>query len=94
MIKFYRPLDLTLNGFSKPFMAQEFNDWYTGQVCAELDKGVIINEIDIKLRLSLIKPLHAGWLFNFYNHMTSGAKKKFLIVDKPRQVIKMLLLLV
>ena len=95
MIKFYQRLDLTLNGFSKLFMAGKFNDWDAGQVCAQLDKGVIINEIDIKLRLSLMKPLHAGWLVNFYNHITSGAKEeKLLIVDRPRQVIEMLLLLV
>ena len=95
MIKFYQRLDLTLNGFSKLFMAGKFNDWDVGQVCAQLDKGAIINEIDIKLRLSLMKPLHAGWLVNFYNHITSGAKEeKLLIVDRPRQVIEMLLLLV
>ena len=37
-----------------------------------------IDEIDIKLRLSLLKPLHAGWLVNFYNHMTSGDAKKVI----------------
>ena len=64
-------------------------------MCAQLDKGVLINEIDIKLRLPLMKPLHAGWLVNFHNHITSGAKEeKLLIVDRPRQVIEMLLLLV
>ena len=95
MIKFYQRLDLTLNGFSKLFMTGKFNDWDTGQVCAQLDKGVLINEIDIKLRLPLMKPLHAGWLVNFHNHITSGAKEeKLLIVDRPRQVIEMLLLLV
>ena len=73
--KFYQPLDLTVNGFSKHFMARKFNDWYTGQVSAQLDKGVNIDEIDIKLHLSLMKPLHAGWLVDVYNHMTSGAEK-------------------
>ena len=65
MTKFYQPLDLTVNGFSKRFMARKFNDWYTWQVSAQLDKGVSIDDIDIKLRLSLMKPLHAGWLVDF-----------------------------
>ena len=58
--KFYQPLDLTVNGYAKRFMARKFNHWYTEQVSAQLDKGVTIDEIDIKLRLSLLKPLHAG----------------------------------
>ena len=45
---------------------------------AQLDKGIAINEIDIKLRLSLLKQLHAEWLVDFYNHMTSGVAKKII----------------
>ena len=26
----------------------------------------------------LMTPLHAGWLVDFYNHMTSGAEKKVI----------------
>ena len=63
MTKFYQPLHF--NGFSNRFMARKFNDWYAGQVSAQLDKGVDINEIDIKWRLYLMKPLHAGWLVDF-----------------------------
>ena len=65
MTKFYQPLDLTVNGFSKGFMVQKFNIWYTWQVNAQLDKGVNIEEIDIKLPLSLMKPFHARWLVDF-----------------------------
>ena len=57
----------------------------------QLDKGVAIDEIDIKLRLSLLKPLHAECLVDFYNHMTSSAaKKKLLIVYGLRLVLKTL----
>ena len=76
MTKFYQPLDLTVNAYAKYFMARKFSDWYTQQVSAQLDKGIAIDEINIKLRLSLLKPLHAEWLVDFYNHMTSGAAKK------------------
>ena len=75
MTKFYQPLDLTVNGFAKLFMAKKFNDWYSAQVLSELDKGTPLEEIDIKLRLSLLKPLHAGWLLDLYNHMTSDMAK-------------------
>ena len=75
MTKFYQPLDLTVNGFAKRFMGRKFNDWYTSQVSAQLDKEIPIEEIDIKFRISLLKPLHAEWVTDFYNHMTSGCKK-------------------
>ena len=78
MTKFYQPLDLTVNGYAKKFMARKFNDWYTGQVSAQLEKGVPIEEIDIKLQLSLLKPLHAGWMVDLYNHMTGDATKSII----------------
>ena len=48
------------------------------QLSAQLDKSTAIDEIDIKLRLSLFKSLHAEWLVDFYNHMTSGTAKKII----------------
>ena len=52
---------------------------------AQLDKGVDIDEIDIKLRLSFI------WLiFTTIRHL--APRKKLLIVDGLRQVLKILLL--
>ena len=78
MTKFYQPLDLTVNGFAKHVMARNLNDWYTELVSAQLDKGVNIDKIDIKLRFSLKKPLHAVWLVDFYSQMTSGEEKKVI----------------
>ena len=76
MTKFYRLLDLTDNSYEKRFMAQKFNDCYMKEISAQVDKGIVINEIDVKLPLSILKPLHTEWLVGFYNHMTSGAAKK------------------
>ena len=78
MIKFYQQLDLTVNSYAKRFITRKFNDWYTQQKSAQLDKGIAIDEINIKLPLSLLKPLYAEWLVDFYNHMTSGAAKKII----------------
>ena len=34
-----------------------------------------MEEIDIKLRLSTLKPLDAAWIVDFYNYITSTEKK-------------------
>ena len=72
MTKFYQPLDLTVNGFVKRFMSRKFNGWYTDQVSKQMDNGVKLEDIDVKLRLSTLKPLHAGWLVDLYNHYDVG----------------------
>ena len=46
-----QPLDLTVNRFVKRFMSRKFNDWYTDQVSKQMDNGVKLEDIDVKLRL-------------------------------------------
>ena len=37
---------------------------------SELDKGIKIKEINISMKLSILKPLHAKWLIDLYNYIT------------------------
>ena len=69
----FQPLDVQggPNGQSKSFMKKKFTLWYTDQVKSELDKGKKVEEIDISMKLSILKPLHAKWLTDLYNYMTS-----------------------
>ena len=76
MTRFYQPLDLPVNGYAKKFMSRKFNSWCTDQINLPLDKGDPIDKVDVKLRLSLMKPLHAEWITNFYNHMTTPESEK------------------
>ena len=59
MTRFYQPFNLAVIGYAKKFMSRNFNSWYTDQISLQLEKRVPIDKIDIKLRLSLMKPLHA-----------------------------------
>ena len=56
-------------------MKNKFTLWYSDQVQRAMDAGKSIEEIDIDLKLSILKPLHAAWLIELYNHMTSAAGK-------------------
>ena len=72
MTRFYQPLDLTVNGAAKRFIAKRFNSWYCDEISRQLEAGTPIEDIDVKLRLSVLKPLHAGWVIDFYNYITSS----------------------
>ena len=45
---------------------------YTEQIIQALDAGQKRDSVDIKLKLSIIKPLHAKWVIELYKEMTSG----------------------
>ena len=68
----FQPLDVQggPNGHAKRFMKKKFTLWHAEQVKSELDKGKKIEEIDISMKLSILKPLHAKWLIDLYNCMT------------------------
>ena len=78
MTKYYQPFDLTVNGYVKRFLKSKFTESYSSQVRAYLDNGVSINDIEVVLQLSKIKPIHVGWLVEFYNHMTTLKGKEII----------------
>ena len=60
------------NGYVKPFMKKKFTLRYSDQVIRALDEGKGIKDVEISLKLSIVKPLHVKWLIEMYNHMTSS----------------------
>ena len=50
MTRYYQPLDLTVNGSAKRFMAKKFNGWYFDQITQQLQSGKALEEVDVKLR--------------------------------------------
>ena len=44
----------------------------------QLDSGKNAEKIKVKLLLSKLKPLHASWLIELYNHFTSTAGKEII----------------
>ena len=72
MTKSYQPLDLTVNGHAKRFFKSKFSVWYAEQISKQLNEGVKIDEVDAKFRLTTMKSLHAQWVVDFYNEMTTS----------------------
>ena len=79
MTHLFQPLDLTVNDHCKSYMKGKFAEWYRKQVEDALANGKKIEDIEIKFCLTVIKPLHAKWLMEFYNHITSEDDSKVII---------------
>lgn len=69
----FQPLDVQgdPNGYVKRLMKKKFSEWYTGKIMQGLDEGKQLAEIEVPLKLSIVKPLHAKWIMEMYNVMTS-----------------------
>ena len=78
MTKYYQPLDLTVNGYAKSLFKRKFTEWYSTQFLTHLDNGTSIDNIEIGLQLSKMKPLHAGWIVDFCNLMTTAQGKEII----------------
>ena len=79
MTNHFQPLDLTVNGFVKRFMRAKFNSWYSSQLRRQLDEGKQLQDIDVLLRVSILKPFHAEWLVDCYNRMTITAGRNIIL---------------
>ena len=68
----------SINGYVKQFPKRKFNEWYSGQVKAQLDDGISIDDVKVMLQLTRIKSVHAGWNMEFHNHMTTLKGKEII----------------
>ena len=72
MTHLFQPLDLTVNGVAKKLLRKSLLSSWVQQ---QLDPS---EEIDVDLRLSNIKPLHAQWLVNTYTYFTSEDQESII----------------
>jgi len=79
MTHLFQPLDLTVNSWAKNFMKEKFATWYAQQVKESLDRGIKIDDVDIKMPLTVIKPLHGKWIIELYNVLTSAKGKEIIL---------------
>ena len=78
MTNFLQPLNLTVNGYVKKIMRGKFNAWYCLQTGNQLYSGKQLQDIDVPLCLLPLKPCHAEWLVEFYNHMATTAAQNII----------------
>ena len=75
MTHVFQPLDLTANKFAKNM---KFSTWFSRKISLGLENGVELDDIKVDNRLSVLKPLHAKWLVELYNHMPTDEGKEIV----------------
>ena len=76
MTKYYQVLNLTVNKYTKAFTRKKFNEPFAKEIHRQLDAGIPLEEVDVKLRLSVMNPIHAHWIVELHNHITTGEGKE------------------
>ena len=78
MTHFFQPLDLTVNRVAKKHTRTSFVKYYSDCVTKQLESGKSLDDIEVDLRLTVVKPLHAQWLVDMYNYFSTapGNNKK------------------
>ena len=78
MTRLFQPLELTVNGAAEAYMKKRFTEWYSRCIIQELDSGKGDDNIDILLKMSVLKPAHANWIIDLYNYFTPPKGKKII----------------
>ena len=51
----FQPLNLTVNGAAKAFLKRKYTEWYSGEISKALADGIALDDIEVKLKLSVLK---------------------------------------
>ena len=76
MTNTYQPLNLTTNKWAEEFLKTKFLQLYSEQIQDALDSDKAIEDIEVKVPLSVMKALHGCWLIKMYNELTSARMQK------------------
>ena len=87
MTNFCQLLDVIVNHYAKLLMKRMFMEWFASKICEVLESGKAPEEIDIKMSLSVLKPLQAGCIIKLYNKVTSLHGKKVILKSWEKATI-------
>ena len=87
MTNFYQLLYVIVNHYAKLLMKRMFMEWFASKICEVLKSGKAPEEIDIKMSLSVLKPLQAGCIIKLYSKMTSLYGKNVILKSWEKAAI-------
>ena len=74
----FQPLDLTVNKPTKAFVSNKYQQWYADKVSKQLSRGVAPHDVKVDVKLSIVKPLHAEWVVEYYQRMQLASSKAII----------------
>ena len=78
MTYIYQPLNITVTRSARAFFKRIFTKCYSNEIHRQLDEGKQIDQVDVLLRLSVLKLFRAKWIIEFYNDMTISKGKNVI----------------
>ena len=69
----FQPLDLNVNGHVKEFLKGKFEFLYAQQITNQFNGKGSVYDIQVPLKLSVIKTIHTKWLLGLYNHLRNSS---------------------
>ena len=69
-----QPLDIKINALFKKEVKAKFTNWYSEHVTAGLQQGKEVGDINVDLRLSHIKPMHAKWMISVVSSLSAKSE--------------------
>ena len=64
-----QPLNVSVKKAAKESFHSQFQEWYSEKICQQLQVGTSSAVQPVDLRMSIMKPLGAGWMISLYDHM-------------------------
>ena len=62
----FQPLDISAKKAAKSFVFDKYNSWLANEVSKQLRAGKEVVNVEVSLKLSVIKSLHAKWIVDLY----------------------------
>jgi len=59
--------------YCKKFCKNKFATWYSAEVQKQVDNRVNFEDVNVKRKLSVLKPIHATWLVEMYQRTGEGS---------------------
>ena len=60
-------------------MKKKFAEWLSRQFNNQLAMGKKVEDVEMKFPLTTIKPIHASWITDFYDHMSTEEGTKIIV---------------
>ena len=60
-------------------MKCKFTEWYCSCISAQLAEGKETEDVEVPIKLSVLKPLHAKWVIDLFNYFTSQKGRQMIL---------------